>query len=149
MSLRIVLALCMLLLVPLPTRAASTTTPTRTTGACREASNKGDARGHHLATNKNDKSDASGGPWTPRFKYLFDRAGMSLDDPANIVYLIGHVGPHPEEYHEEVFRWLQNELGDCQTHATCRNKLVKALDQIASAVCTPGSKLNKLATRRP
>jgi hypothetical protein len=129
--------------------AASAVTSARTTGACRDASDKGDAKGHHLATDKNDKSDASGGPWTPRFKYLFDRAGMGLDDPANIVYLIGHVGPHPEEYHEEVFRRLQDELGDCQTHATCRNKLVKALDQIASAVCTPGSKLNKLATRRP
>ncbi|HYO51331.1 AHH domain-containing protein [Archangium sp.] len=50
-----------------------------------------------IATNKNDKSDVSGGPWTPRYKRLFDKAGMSLDALANIVYLIGHIGPHPEE----------------------------------------------------
>jgi hypothetical protein len=73
---------------------------------------------------------------------------MSLDDPANIVYLIGHVGPHPKEYHEEVFRRLRTALGQCNTQADCRIRLTKALDIIAGEVCTPGSKLNKLATRR-
>lgn len=128
---------------------ASAAASARTTGACREASDKGDAKAHHLATNKNDKSDVNGGPWTPRFKNLFDRAGTSLDDPANIVYLIGHVGPHPEAYHKDVFRRLQDALGDCKPQVACRNRLIKALDVIASQVCTSGSTLNKLATRRP
>ncbi|HEX8438769.1 AHH domain-containing protein [Archangium sp.] len=121
----------------------------RTTGACRDASDKGDAKGHHLATNKNDTSDVSGGPWTPRFKDLFDRAGMSLDDPANIVHLIGHVGPHPREYHEEVFSRLRGALGNCQTHVDCQSRLTKSLEKIAGEICTSGSKLHKLATRTP
>ena len=32
----------------------------------------------------------SGGPWSPRFQELFDRAGMSLDDAANRVQVSGH-----------------------------------------------------------
>ncbi|QRN93761.1 AHH domain-containing protein [Archangium violaceum] len=128
---------------------ASVAASARTTGDCRDASNKGDAKAHHLATDKNDISDASGGPWTPRFKDLFDRAGMSFDDPANIVYLVGHVGPHPKDYHEAVFSRLRASLGDCRLLVDCRSRLTKALDMIAGEVCTSGSKLNKLATRRP
>ncbi len=121
----------------------------RTAGACRDASDKGDAKGHHLATNKNDKSDVCGGPWTPRFKRLFDKVGMSLDDPANIVYLVGHIGPHPEEYHQEVYRRLEDALKDCHSQPECKARLVDALDEIAGEVCSPGSRLNKLATRKP
>ncbi|WNG42988.1 hypothetical protein F0U60_01925 [Archangium minus] len=128
---------------------ASASTLARTTGACRDASDKGDAKGHHIATDKNDVSDASGGPWTPRFKDLFDRAGMSLDDPANIVHLIGHVGPHPEEYHQKVYERLQLALGQCGTKAECRSRLTAELDQLAADICKPGSRLNKLATRKP
>jgi hypothetical protein len=128
---------------------ASSVAASRTTGDCRDAANKGDAKGHHLATNKNEKSDNNGGPWTPRFRDLFARAGMSLDDPANIVYLLGHVGPHPEEYHAEVLDRIQEALGGCQTQAACRKRLIKALDLIAKEICTPGSKLHKLATRKP
>jgi hypothetical protein len=129
--------------------AASAVASARTTGACRDASDKADAKRHHLATDKNDISDVNGGPWTPLFKRLFDRAGMSLDEPANIVYLMGHLGPHPEAYHEEVFSRLRASLGECQTQASCRSRLINALDSIARDVCTPGSTLNKLATRMP
>ncbi|KFA93230.1 AHH domain-containing protein [Archangium violaceum] len=127
----------------------SAVTSARTSGACRDASDKGDAKRHHLATNKNDISDVNGGPWTPLFKRLFDRAGMSLDDPANIVYLVGHVGPHPEAYHEEVFSRIRAALGDCKAPADCRNRLTNTLNRIAGEVCTSGSDLNKLATRTP
>jgi hypothetical protein len=129
--------------------ASAAVSSARMMGACRDASDRGDAKGHHLATDKNDKSDACGGPWTPRFKRLFDKVGMSLNDPANIVYLIGHIGPHPEEYHQEVYRRLEDALKNCQSQAECRGRLVDALDEIAGEVCTPGSRLNKLATRRP
>lgn len=128
---------------------ASAAAAARTTGDCRDPANKGDAKGHHLATNKNEKSNNSGGPWTPRFKRLFDRAGMSLDDPANIIYLLGHVGPHPAEYHAEVFKRIREVLGNCKTEASCRIKLLNALDMIAGEVCTPGSQLNKLVMRKP
>jgi hypothetical protein len=120
---------------------------TRRTGACAEAK-KEDNHAHHLCTNKNDTSERSGGPWTPLFEELFERAGMSLDDPANIVYLRDHKGPHPEAYHQEIFRQLKDALGTCRTRAECRAKLVEVLDKLAGEVCTPGSKLNKLATRK-
>lgn len=57
---------------------------------------------HHIATNKNTISTARGGPWTPRFKPLFDQAGMSMDDAANIADVLGHRGPHPLEYHQAI-----------------------------------------------
>jgi len=121
----------------------------RTMGACRDASNKGDAKGHHIATDKNDKSEISGGPWTPRFLELFERAGMDLADPANMVYLIGHQGPHPEAYHREVYRRLEDALGVCQTRVDCRRRLVEELDGLAADICKPGSRLNALATKKP
>jgi hypothetical protein len=67
-----------------------------------------DASGHehHIASNKFDKATHSGGPWTPRFRQIFEKAGMSLDDSANKVRVQGHKGPHPREYHEEIFERL-------------------------------------------
>jgi hypothetical protein len=127
---------------------ASAVSSARTTGGC--AQSKGDDNhAHHLCTNKNNKSEITGGPWTPRFEELFARARMSLDDPANIVYLRGHQGPHPEEYHREIFRRLEEALRTCRTRAECRAKLLEELDRSARDVCTPGSSLNKLVTRSP
>ncbi|WP_395814464.1 AHH domain-containing protein [Archangium minus] len=120
----------------------------RTTGACAE-SRKDGHHAHHLATNKNDKSESRGGPWTPEFEELFALAGMSLEDPANIVYLRDHKGPHPEVYHSEIFRRLRDALKNCKNQVDCRAGLVRALNEIASEVCAPGSKLNKLVTRKP
>lgn len=102
---------------------------------------------HHLATNKNSLSDARGGPWTQRFEMTFARAGMSLEDAPNKVYLLGHSGPHPEEYHDEVFRRLSNALRTCRTTQECRVKLTRELQRIADEVCTPGSKLHRLVTQ--
>ncbi|PTL76732.1 AHH domain-containing protein [Vitiosangium sp. GDMCC 1.1324] len=107
-----------------------------------------DNEGHHLATDKNEDSDKNGGPWTPRFKLLFDRAGSSLNDLVNIVFLKGHKGPHPEEYHDEVFRRLRDALRECKTQVDCRNRLEDELDRIAADVCKPGSRLNKLVTKK-
>jgi len=118
------------------------------TGACGDGSKK-DGHWHHIATNKNDTCDLRGGPWTPVFKKLFDRAGMSLDDPKNRIYLQGHKGPHPEEYHAAVFDVLQEAIDGCQTPPACRSKLVNALDRLAGRICTPGSQLYKLLTKKP
>jgi HNH/ENDO VII superfamily nuclease len=120
----------------------------RTTGACAESGQDGHQR-HHLCTNKNDISESNGGPWTPRFEKVFARAGMDLDDPANVIYLRDHKGPHPEAYHREIFKRLNDELGVCRTRAECRAKLMDELDRIAGEVCTPGSTLNKLIRREP
>jgi len=102
---------------------------------------------HHLATNKNDISTVQGGPWTPLFKRFFERAGMSLDAAENLVYLKGHKGPHPEAYHSEVYRRLEEALEGCRTAAQCKSSLVDALKELADDVCTPGSRLYRLLTK--
>lgn len=102
---------------------------------------------HHLATNKNEISARSGGPWTPLFEKLFAKAGMRLDAAENLVYLKGHKGPHPEEYHSEVYQRLEAALRKCQTVAQCRSNLVRALSKLADEVCTPGASLHQWVTR--
>lgn len=103
---------------------------------------------HHICTNKNDEAEVRGGPWTPRFQDLFERAGMTLDDPDNIVEIEGHQGPHPEEYHAEVFRRLNEAMLKCRTVGECQIALRTALKQMARELQTPGSYLNRLVTKK-
>jgi transposase len=104
-------------------------------------------RDHHIATDKWTEATHSGGPWTPKFQKIFDRAGMSLNDPANIVRIRGHKGPHPEEYHREVFNRLNEAVEDCSSIKQCRESLTRALRGLADEIATEGTKLNKLITR--
>jgi hypothetical protein len=116
--------------------------------ACTDGSQKKDGhQWHHLATDKNGTSTLSGGPWTPRFKKIFDKGGMSLDARENLVYLRGHQGPHPEDYHMEVFRRLTVAVARCKTLEECRGQLSAALRLIADEVCTPGSRLHRMLSR--
>lgn len=115
--------------------------------ACGEGSSKEGYQWHHLATNKNSASAGAGGPWTPLFQSLFDRAEMGLNAEENLVHLKGHQGPHPEAYHEAVYSRLDSAMEGCRTVSQCRTKLVKALKQLAEQVCTPGTALHRLATR--
>jgi hypothetical protein len=101
---------------------------------------------HHIGTIANKKSPLRGGPWTQRFEELFARAGMRLTDRENIVPLLGHKGPHPEEYHRLVYRRLDRALGDCRTLVECRARLLPALDDLARQIATPGTELNRLVT---
>ncbi|HYO69477.1 MAG TPA: AHH domain-containing protein [Archangium sp.] len=102
---------------------------------------------HHLATNKNEISTRYGGPWTPWFEEIFEMGGLSLDAAENLVYLKGHKGPHPAEYHEAVHERIRAAVRDCGTVPECRRKLAKTLEKIATEVCTPGSRLHRLVTR--
>ncbi len=116
--------------------------------ACADGSEKKEGHHwHHLATNKNETSTVSGGPWTPRFEALFELAGMSLDAAENLVYLKGHKGPHPEDYHQEIHRRLEAVLKGCRPLERCRGLLVGELKKIADDVCTPGSEFHRLVTR--
>jgi A nuclease family of the HNH/ENDO VII superfamily with conserved AHH len=116
--------------------------------ACDDGSDKKEGyQWHHLATDKNTSSTDSGGPWTPLFQQLFTRAGMGLSDPENLAYLAGHQGPHPEEYHAEVYQRLKAALRGCFTASQCKIRLVDELRKIRSEVCSPGSFLHRLATR--
>jgi hypothetical protein len=116
--------------------------------ACADGSVKKEGyQWHHIATDKNDLSESRGGPWTPRFEDLFARAGMSLQDPANLVYLRGHQGPHPEEYHAAVHKRIDDALEDCETVSRCRSMLMKELNKLKTDVCTPGSLLHRWVTQ--
>jgi hypothetical protein len=128
--------------------AAGTAAASAVGSACTDGSESQEGyHWHHLATNKNDISAVSGGPWTPRFEQLFESVGMSLDAAENLVYLKGHKGPHPEAYHREVYSKLRAAVRDCEDVAQCRSKLARALKELADEICTPGSRLHRLATR--
>ncbi|WP_224367524.1 AHH domain-containing protein [Hyalangium versicolor] len=102
---------------------------------------------HHIATICNEKSTSRGGAWTPRFREIFARAGMSLDDPANKTPLPGHYGPHPQRYHEIVYEELFDATVNCRTVVQCREGLTRALKALANEIATPGTELNQLVTR--
>ncbi len=53
-----------------------------------------------------------GAPWSPRFrKDIFDPAGLSMNNKANIVPVVGHRGPHPFEYHTRIYAELLEAVG--------------------------------------
>ncbi|WIG96446.1 AHH domain-containing protein [Myxococcus sp. SDU36] len=102
---------------------------------------------HHIATDKWWDSTNSGGPWSPRFQRLFDKAGMTLNDPVNIVNVKGHKGPHPQEYHEKIFERLVDATRTCRSIQQCRVALTAELKRLSRRISTPGSELNNLVTR--
>lgn len=69
---------------------------------------------------------------------------MTLSDPANLVRIRGHKGPHPRAYHEEVFSRLNLATQDCRGVAQCRMALVAELAKIAKELVREGSDLRKL-----
>ena len=111
----------------------------------------GDPQGdiHHICTDKNEVSEASGGPWTPLYERYFNRAGMDLEDPANKVRIQGHKGPHPREYHQDVLDRLDKAMLGCRGAAQCRASLVGELAKIARELTTEGTRLRKLVTKNP
>lgn len=110
---------------------------------------QGDPEGdiHHICTDKNEVSAASGGPWTPLFQQVFDRAKMSLNDAANKVRIKGHKGPHPAEYHREVLRRIDQATLQCRSPDPCRAALMEELANMARDLLTEGSRLRKLFTK--
>jgi hypothetical protein len=62
------------------------------------------------------------------------------------VFIEGHKGPHPQAYHEAVFRRLNNALEDCTSRQQCRESLVRELKQLSQELTKAGSPLNKLLT---
>jgi uncharacterized membrane protein len=103
---------------------------------------------HHIATICNDSSTARGGPWTPRFREIFAKAGMSMEDPANKMPLPGHYGPHPERYHQIVFKELRDATAACRNVVDCRAALTARLRKLAKQIATPGTELNQLVTQQ-
>lgn len=60
---------------------------------------------HHIASDKSKKSG-----FTAKYQELFDRAGMSLQDPDNIVELEGHKGAYTKKYKQKVLDYLTDVL---------------------------------------
>jgi hypothetical protein len=112
---------------------------------------QGDPEGdiHHICTDKNEVSESSGGPWTPLFDRHFRRANMNLNDPANLVRIKGHKGPHSREYHQAVLDRIEGEMYGCRNVAQCRAILVDELAKIAKDLTTAGTRLRKLITKNP
>ncbi|MFY2561030.1 AHH domain-containing protein [Corallococcus terminator] len=104
---------------------------------------------HHIATNKNKVSTANGGPWTPEFRKLFRRAGMELKDSENIVEIVGHKGPHSEQYHSFIYRRLLQGLGECRKVAECRKALTDELRILAKEAQTRGTEVYRLLMKQP
>nr|WP_224240403.1 AHH domain-containing protein [Hyalangium gracile] len=102
---------------------------------------------HHIGTIANEKSALRGGPWTPRLRKLYAKAGMRLKDPENIVPIEGHKGPHPEQYHRAIYERLSKAMGDCRTAAECKAVLTRELADLATEIATPGTELNHLVTQ--
>lgn len=107
----------------------------------------GRSQKHHIGTIRNEKSAQRGGPWTPRFRKIFARAGMKMKDPENIVPIEGHQGPHPERYHQIVHDRLDEATAGCRSIAACREALTDVLRKLAKEIATPGTELNQLVTR--
>ncbi len=101
------------------------------------------SQAHHIATNKNWLSTLKGGPWSPKFAELFERAGMNLADAANIVRIPDHRGPHSFEYHDEIYRRLAAATKGKRMPVR-RESLVRELQRIAKEVQTKGTKLHGL-----
>jgi HNH/ENDO VII superfamily nuclease len=99
---------------------------------------------HHIATTENSKSSLRGGSWTPRFKEIFDKAGMSMNDPDNKIQLIGHKGPHPQKYHEAVYEHLHRATRTCPNQRECARALRTALQELAAELNKTDSTLYKL-----
>ncbi|WAM23915.1 AHH domain-containing protein [Myxococcus sp. NMCA1] len=106
-----------------------------------------DGQVHHICTDKNTVSDVNGGPWTPEFERLFNRAGMKLSDPANLVRIRGHKGPHPAEYHGVVLRRLSFVMRSCRGVAQYQAALRGELAKIAQELVRTGSEMRALITK--
>ncbi|QDE85898.1 MULTISPECIES: AHH domain-containing protein [Myxococcus] len=110
---------------------------------------RGRGQRHHLATDKNEVSALRGGPWTPRFRDIFRKAGMELKDPENIVEIPGHKGPHTEQYHSFIHRRLLDALEDCRKVAECRKALTGELRLLAKEAQNRGTEVYRLLMKRP
>ncbi|MEJ7764250.1 MAG: AHH domain-containing protein [Acidimicrobiales bacterium] len=62
---------------------------------------------HHLATIYKNRFR---GNWGDKFEELFRNAGMTRQHALNKVTVPGHRGPHPVEYHAEVYRRLREAV---------------------------------------
>ena len=82
---------------------------------------------HHIATNKNSL-------WTPKMDELFKKGGLNFEDEANKLGLEGHLGRHPDSYHEWIYERLQRAIkginGEADIAAALRSELSTIADEL-------------------
>jgi len=85
---------------------------------------------HHIATNKNWIRDPQ---WSKLFQELFAQAGMTLEEAANLVELPAefHKGPHPQAYHQWVYKRLQDAIKGMERQEEIRKAPIEELRRIA------------------
>jgi hypothetical protein len=99
---------------------------------------------HHIMTNKNSKSKAAGGPYTPKFEALAKKRGITLEDVSNKMHLPDHQGPHPE-YNKVVYNRMKAATNGLKGDAF-NQAFDTELAKIRNVTATPGTILNRLAT---
>jgi filamentous hemagglutinin len=109
---------------------------------------KGDL--HHICTNKNGISTASGGPWTPEYTKIFDGAGLDINKSLdNLVNVPGHKGPHPQAYHEYVYKQLDDATTGLSKGTQAYTDAVKAaLAKLKIEATTPSNQVNNWLTKK-
>lgn len=105
---------------------------------------------HHICTDKNCISAVSGGPWTPKFKEFFEGAGLDISKSSdNLVGVSGHKGPHPQEYHEYVYKQLSEAtVGLTQGTAAYTTAVKGTLNNLKTEATTVGSQVNNWLTNQ-
>ncbi len=102
---------------------------------------------HHVCTNKNCVSTATGGPWTPKYQEVFDNAGLNINGEINKIEVPGHYGPHPAAYHQYVYDRLQTATtGLPANSAAYTNAVQNTLNTIKTQAVTPGHQVNSWLT---
>lgn len=98
---------------------------------------------HHISTDKHKTY------WTPKFKKIFDKAKLDISKAKeNIVRVLDHQGPHPDEYHKYVYDKLIRATKKLRPYtAKYRNAVIKTLEDFGKDCQTPGSYVNKLITK--
>jgi RHS repeat-associated protein len=103
---------------------------------------------HHICTDKNPSSSKNGGPWTPRFSEMFEKAGLDISkSDANKVSVPGHAGRHPKEYHQEVYKRLKRATDNFEGNKY-KEAFLHELNNIKKDILTPGHQLNTYLTTR-
>ena len=70
-----------------------------------------------------------------------------MEDPANKVPVVGHKGPHPEEYHQIVYDELYRATESCPNKQACARALRQSLQRLAEEILIEGRRLNRLLTK--
>lgn len=83
----------------------------------------------------------------PRFKEIFDKAGHDLDDDINNIGVVGHKGPHPEEYHLAVYRRLVEAVRGKEGEGY-KKAFKDEMERLREDVIDPEHRLNKLLCKR-